>query len=207
MATKTLAADIDADGAEKNDGGTMDDDAIVGLYMERSEAAIEATQAKYGKLCYSVAYGVLDNNEDAEECVNDALLRLWDSIPPELPDNFPGFICRIARNLALDKVKLQSAGKRSHAEAILDELDACVPAPDDTAGDVADRLALKRAFERFLASEPPPHRMIFMRRYFYLDDTRDIAKALGITDGGVRVTLYRLRRRLKKYLDNEGIKF
>lgn len=185
----------------------MEDDKIISLFWQRREDAISAVQEKYGSLLYSVAYRIIGVREDAEECVNDTLLRLWDSIPPELPDNFPGFICRIARNLALDKVKLQSAGKRSHAEAILDELDACVPAPDDTASDVADRLALKRAFERFLASEPPPHRMIFMRRYFYLDDTRDIAKALGITDGGVRVTLYRLRRRLKKYLENEGIKF
>ena len=183
----------------------MEDEKIVSLYWQRRESAITETQSKYGSLCYSVAFRILQSKEDAEECVNDTLVRLWNSIPPELPDNFAGFLCRITRNLALDRLKSQTAEKRAHTSvAVMEELEHCFPASDG-ADSVIDKLALTRAFERFLASEPPAHRMIFMRRYFYMDSTRDIARMMKMTETGVRVSLFRIRMKLKKHLEDEGI--
>ena len=182
----------------------MDDDKIISLYWKREERAVEETQSKYGKLCYSVAYGVLHNSEDAEECVNDTYVRAWNSIPPEEPDNFAGYLCRIVRNLAIDRIKMYSAEKRQGQTAIMDELEGCFPACEDT-DRVIDKMSMTKAFERFLSSEPPAHRMIFMRRYFYLDSIGDIARAMKMTNGGVRASLHRIRKRLKKYLEEEGI--
>lgn len=182
----------------------MDDEKIISLFWKREERAVEETQAKYGDLCYRVAYGILGNREDSEECVNDTYVRAWNSIPPEEPDNFAGFLCRITRNLAIDRVKAYTAGKRHATMAIMDELEGCFPAREDVES-VVDRLALTRAFERFLASETPTHRMIFMRRYFYLESTGDIAHTLKMTEVGVRVALHRIRKRLKNYLEEEGI--
>ena len=186
----------------RGSGKPMDDDKIISLYWKREERAIEETQAKYGKLCYSTAYGILHSREDAEECVNDTYVRAWNSIPPDEPDNFAGYLCRIARNLAIDRIKAYAAEKRSGQVAIMDELEACLPAREDG---VVDRMAMTKAFERFLSSEPPVRRMIFMRRYFYLDSTGDIAKMLKMTEVSVRVALHRIRRKLKKYLEEEGI--
>ena len=182
----------------------MEDDKIVSLFWKREERAIEETQAKYGALCYSVAYGILRCREDAEECVNDAYVRVWRAIPPEHPENFAGFLCRIVRNLAIDRVKVYTAEKRSGAITVMDELEKCFPARAE-GDEIVDRLSITKAFERYLASEPPAHRMIFMRRYFYLDSTRDIARMMRMTEGGVRAVLHRMRKKLKKYLLEEGV--
>ena len=188
----------------RGSGKQMDDDKIISLYWKREERAIEETQTKYGKLCYSTAYGVVRNREDAEECVNDTYVRAWNSIPPDEPDNFAGYLCRIARNLAIDRIKAYTAEKRSGQVAIMDELEGCFPMPSEVER-IVDKISMTKAFERFLSSEPPSHRMIFMRRYFYLDSVSDIAKMLRMTDVSVRVTLHRIRKKLKKYLEEEGI--
>ena len=182
----------------------MDDEKIISLYWKRDERAVSETQAKYGRLCYSVAYKITGIREDSEECVNDTYVRLWNTIPPEEPDNFAGYTCRITRNLAIDRVKAYSADKRHGAVAIMDELEACFPSRDD-AEMAVDRMAITRAFERFLSSIPPAHRMIFMRRYFYLDQVGDIAHTLKMTEVGVRVALHRIRKKLKTYLEEEGV--
>lgn len=180
----------------------MDDEKIISLYWKRDERAVEETQNKYGGLLFSVAFGILQNREDSEECVNDTYVRLWQAIPPEEPDNFPGYVCCIVRNLAIDRVKLYAADKRRGLKVAADELAACLPEAGDA---VTDRMAMTKAFERFLASESPTNRMIFMRRYFYLDSTSDVARTMKMTDVSVRVSLYRIRRRLRRFLEEEGI--
>ena len=182
----------------------MDDDKIVRHYMSRQESAIAETATKYGALCYSVAYGILGSREDAEECVNDTYLRAWNSIPPEEPDHLGAFLSKIVRNLAVDRHRRNTAEKRSGTvSAAFDELAAVIP--DGNSELMTDRLALKTAMNRFITSLSPRNRMIFMRRYFYMDSTKDIARMLTTTDTSVRVTLSALRRKLRKFLSEEGI--
>ena len=181
----------------------MEDEMIISLYNKRSEQAIVETQNKYGKVCYGTAYGILRNNEDSEECVNDTYLRTWNSIPPESPSRLGAFVCRIARNLALDRHRAKNAEKRAPTvEASIDELAECIPARD---GSVEDKAAMADLLNRFLSSQSPQKRMIFMRRYFYMDTPAEIAKTMTMTEASVKMTLHRLRRKLKEYLESEGV--
>lgn len=179
----------------------MEDARIVELYLQRHENAVTETASKYGKMFYSVSFGVLRCHEDAEECVNDTYARLWDSIPPSEPDNLGAFGSRIARNTALNRLKASSAEKRAHSSVLYEELEECLPSRES---DITDKLALSQAISRFLASETPTKRMIFVRRYFYMDTTRDISKLLRMPEATVRMTLHRMRKRFRKYLEEEG---
>ena len=181
----------------------MDDRSIVDLFWKRREEAISETQAKYGGAFYSVTYGILRCREDAEECVNDTYVKLWNSIPPDQPDNLGAFGARVARNTALDRLKSYSREKRSHSEVVYDELSECIPS-GETADGIVDRMALARAISGFLSSETPERRVMFMRRYFYMDTSRDIAKMLHIPETTVRMTLHRMRKRFREYLKKEG---
>ena len=182
----------------------MDDISIVELYCQRRESAIRETQNKYGGAFFSVSYGVLRIKEDAEECVNDTYVKLWGAIPPDKPGNLGAYGCRVARNTAIDRLRGYTAEKRRHAEDIHAELEECVPGTDETA-EVVDRIALSRAISVFLSSERPERRIMFMRRYFYMETSRDIAKLLHIPDATVRATLKRMRKRLREFLEKEGI--
>ena len=179
----------------------MPDSKIVELFWQRREDAVAETQTKYGGMFYSISYGVLRCREDAEECVNDTYVKLWNSIPPDQPDDLGAFGCRIARNTALNRLKAASAEKRSHSEVIYDELSECIPSDDV---DIADKLALSQAISRFLSSIPPRKRIMFVRRYFYMDTTRDIAKLLHVPDATVRMTLSRMRKNFRQFLEKEG---
>lgn len=182
----------------------MDDSKIVALYKRHSEQAITETVEKYGKLCYGVAYSILGVHEDAEECVNDTYVRAWEAVPEDAPDNLGAYLCRITRNLAIDKYRKSRAERRSVQTTVaFEELADCIPSGSDDL--MADRLALITALNRFITSLPPRSRMIFMRRYFYMNSTKEIARMMTTTDVSVRVTLTKLRRKLKKYLCEEGI--
>ena len=182
----------------------MDDDRIVGLYWQRSETAITETDAKYGKLCHSVAYGVLKNNEDSEECVNDTYVRAWNSMPPDMPGHLGAYLTKITRRLSIDRFRHNSAAKRSALTvSIFDELSEALP---DTAGDsTVDRMVIRDTLNRFLVSLTPENRMIFMRRYWYCDTERSIAKEMHMTELGIKNRLLRMRKKLKDTLEKEGI--
>ena len=179
----------------------MEDEAIISLYNKRSEAAISETDKKYGKVCRGTAYGVLRSSEDAEECVNDTYLKLWGAIPPASPDNLGAYGTRIARNTAINRLKSESAEKRAHTDTVTSELLECIPSDDV---DLADKAALSMAISRFLSSETPQKRTIFVRRYFYMDTPHDIARLCRTTETAVRVTLHRLRKKFREYLEKEG---
>ena len=181
----------------------MEDMSIVDLYWKRREEAITETQVKYGGAFYSIIYGILRNHEDAEECVNDTYVKLWRSIPPDQPDNLGAFGARVARNTALDRLKSYTREKRAHSEVVYEELSECIPSQETVEG-VVDRIELSRAISGFLSSQPPERRVIFMRRYFYMDTSRDIAKLLHIPEAKVRMTLHRMRKKFKEYLEKEG---
>ncbi len=184
----------------------MDDSKIIELYMNRSEQAISETSKKYGKYCHYIAYSILQNDEDSEECVNDTYLRAWNSIPPNNPERLQTFLGKITRNLSLNKREKLSAEKRGGGQKllILDELAECIPADGDTAQAI-DNMVIRDAINRFLDGLPAETRKIFVRRYWYMSSVKEIADEYGLSQSKVNVTLFRTREKLKTELEKEGI--
>lgn len=184
----------------------MDDNKIVDLYWERSEAAISESQKKYGRYCHSIAYNILCSHEDAEECVNDTYIKAWNAMPPHRPERLSAFLGKITRNTALDRYVYAKAKKRSdgRTEVVLEEMAECVP-DAKTSRCLADELALKEAINGFLRSLPAQKRIIFLRRYWYISSIREIADDYGLKESNVKVTLLRTRKMFKVYLEKEGI--
>ncbi len=182
----------------------MDDKQIVDLFFQRNEEAIKQTEQKYSRYCNYIAANILESKEDCEECVNDAYLRLWNSIPPNRPDSLKSYIGTVTRNLALDRHDKNTATKRkSGTELVYDEIAECIP--DTTAKDPSEELAVKNALNKFLGSLKPQKRIVFMQRYWYLSSVKDIATSNGLTENNVKIMLMRLRAKLKKFLEKEGI--
>jgi len=184
----------------------MKDSELLALYTQRDETAITHTADIYGRYCYAVAHRILNNSDDAEECVNDTYLHAWNAIPPAAPTNLKAFLATITRHLAFDRYKARTADKRGGGDIplILDELSECLSAGDE--GDrVTDLLLLKDCLTRFLSGLPATKRWIFLRRYWYADPVKEIAKALHKSENEVSVTLSRLRSQLKALLKKEGV--
>ncbi len=175
----------------------MHDNDIITLYHERNERAIVATAAKYGGICHGVAMGILHNRQDAEECVNDTWIRTWDSIPPERPRVFKAFLCRITRNLSIDRYR-QNQRRAAHVnmELILDELAECLPDHEDT--------ALTNALNDFFVNLEPLERKLFLGRYWHATPVKTLAKMYDLTPNHVSVRLHRIRERLRSYLTERG---
>ena len=167
----------------------MDDTTIVQLYWDRDERAIPATSGKYGNYCNSIAWNILGNREDAEECVNDTYLCAWTSMPPHRPRVLSAFLGKLTRNLSLNRYKHHIAEKRGGGEApaVLDEI-----------------AELVRAIDTFLERLPADKRRIFVCRYWYFDPVSKIASRFGMTENHVSVTLNRLRLKLHNYLQERG---
>lgn len=179
----------------------MEDQKIVELYWERSEAAISETQKKYGRYCHYIAYHILYSDEDAEECVNDTYIKAWNAIPPHRPQLLSAFLGKITRNTALDRYTYAKAQKRSGETAlILNEMEQCIP-DVKTSGSLADEIALKDAINGFLRSLQPQTRMIFVRRYWYLSTIREIAADFELSVSNVKITLLRTRNKFREYLE------
>ena len=182
----------------------MEDKNIIDLYWAREESAIKHTAAKYGSYCYAVAWNILYNQQDTEECVNDTYLRVWNAIPPHRPNVLQTFLGKITRNLSLDRWRRNNSENRGcgSVAAVLDELEECVPGSQ---GDITDDLVIRDALNAFLASLSPVNRRIFMRRYWYLSSVREIAEDFGLGESKVKMILLRSRLMLKTKLEKEGI--
>ena len=184
----------------------MEDSQIVDLFWRRDQAAIDEAAKKYSRYCHSIAHRILDSDEDAEECVNDALNRAWNAIPPARPDCLSAFLGRIARNLSLNRYEKSRAGKRGGgtAEIALTELEECVPSGSDVEEEV-EGILLSESIDRFLGALPKRHRILFVRRYWYLRGIADISADMGISESSVKSVLFRLRDKLKTHLQREGL--
>ena len=183
----------------------MDDHQIVELYLARDESALARTAEKYGGALRALAENLLEDPQTAEECENDVYLAAWNSIPPHEPRDylFP-FLARIARHTALDRCRERDRLKRSAAVVELStELEQCLPAPDDAACRL-DALALGEAINGFLAGLSREKRVMFLRRYWFLDSVAEVARRCGCSEGRVKTTLFRLRAQLRDYLEQEG---
>ena len=178
----------------------MEDSEIIGLYWQRSEEAISATEAKYGGYCAAIATRILCDAEDAKECVNDTWLAAWNAIPPQKPERLSAYLGRLTRNLSLNRAKAASAEKRGggQRELALAELEECVPDP-------VEEQELTAALNRFLCGQSVPRRNIFIRRYWYLVPIRELAEEFGMSERAMTSLLFRMRGQLKRFLEQEGI--
>lgn len=182
----------------------MEDQLIIKLFFERSENAITELADKYGKLCKSLSLNILRNDQDAEECVNDTYLAVWNNIPPEKPTILSAYVCKITRNLSLKKYHMNTAQKRNkNYEMSLCELEECMEGLDT----VEDEILVKELSEKineFLGTLKTKDRIIFIQRFWFCDSVSGIAKKLGLSKNYVNVHLHRTKVKLKKYLEMEG---
>lgn len=182
----------------------MEDSKIIALFFARSEQAITELSNKYGQLCMRIADNILSNKQDAEECVNDAYLGAWNTIPPQKPNPLQAYICRIVRNIAITRYHANSAVKRnSHYDVALEELEYCLFSPQTPELSIQAK-ELSRLLDRFLSSLDTRSRVMFVRRYWYADSVSDIAEAFKMRSNSVSVQLSRLRSKLRKFLIQEG---
>ena len=183
----------------------MEDAQIVDLYWARDERAIAETDRKYGAFCHAVAHNVLAVREDAEECVNDAYQKAWESIPPQRPLLLRAWLGKVVRNLALNLWNRNHALKRGGgADVLLSELEDCIPSPEGVVRALEDE-ELGRVISDWLRTLPRDDRALFVRRYWNGEALGDLAAAWHITPAKLAQRMYRLRRGLKAALEQEGI--
>lgn len=183
----------------------MEDSKILDLYFARDQQAVAETDRKYGAYCFTLANSILNNEQDAEEAVNDTYLKTWNAIPPHRPTVFRLFLAKITRNLSFTRWRKRSADKRGGGEMalVLEELSGCIAAP----GSVEDNLngkELAKAIRSFLDTLPPREQDIFLRRYFFVEESDAIARRYGMKPATVLRTLSRTRTKLRNYLMQEG---
>lgn len=183
----------------------MDDKEIIDLYWARDEEAIRETSLKYGRLCAYIAGNILANKEDSEECVNDTYFAVWNAIPDKRPNKFLAFIGKITRNLALKKYEYVAAAKRSPSAVMsLDELGDCVSGRESVESEIENR-QIESAIDDFLWQQDEMKRNIFIRRYWYFESIESICKRTGFGQSKVKSMLFEMRRKLRSYLEGEGI--
>ena len=183
----------------------MEDEKIIELFFKRSEQGIRELDRKYGKAFRKLSNNIVNNEQDAEECVSDAYLGAWNAIPPAYPNPLFTYICKIVRNISLKIYYQKKAAKRNSAYTVaMEEIEACIAAPDTVEGEIEVR-ELACIMEGFLDTLNAQNRVIFMRRYWFYDSCRDIAGAVGLTEKNVSVRLTRLRKKMKSYLAERGV--
>ena len=183
----------------------MEDSKIIELFFDRSEEAITELSEKYGKVCKSVAENILNNQLDSEECVNDAFLAVWNTIPPQKPEHLLSYVCRIVRNLAIKKYHANTAQKRNSIyDVALDEIKECFPS-SALVEDEIESSDTAKAIDCFLESMDKQSRILFVRRYYYSDSIEDLAGLFRTSKHNISVRLSRIRKNLKKYLIKEGV--
>ncbi|MBE6789754.1 MAG: sigma-70 family RNA polymerase sigma factor [Ruminococcaceae bacterium] len=183
----------------------MDDNAIIELYFQRNESAVRETAVKYGGFIRYVAFGITGNNEDTEECENDTYLKIWNSVPPERPEYFKAYIGKIVRNCAIGIWRKNTASKRNGGlTVLLDELSECIPSKES----VEDEFLVRETAEiinAFLGTLSKEDRAVFILRYYYGDSIKNIAERAARSPSDISSKLFRIRNKLKKELEKEGV--
>ena len=183
----------------------MQDDRIIALLQRRDEQALAGIRSKYGGLCFRIARQMLDSAEDAEECVSEMLLAVWNSVPPNQPRNLEAYLVTLLRRAATDRLRAQHRVKRggTRLAQTLDELAEVIPANETVESEV-DLRALTASLRRFLDALPEQSARLFLERYYLSQSAKAIAEAHQMTVGAVDVQLCRIRKKLKKHLKQEG---
>ena len=182
----------------------MEDAKIIELFFLRNEQAVKETDTAYGRKLYGLSYNILNNREDAQECVSDTYMETWKSIPPKRPKYFYAFLASICRNVSFNRLDWRLAAKRNaEVVALTQEMEMCIP--DSRQEGERDRRELRKTLEAFLESLPKESRLIFLRRYLYVDTVAEIAARYGISESKVKTQLHRTRVKLYNHLAKEGI--
>ena len=178
----------------------IDDERIIDLFFERDQQGIRELDIKYGKICHSLSYNIVNSRQDAEECVNDAYSGAWNAIPPVRPNPLLSYIVKIVRNISLKIYWKKEAAKRSGSYKIaLEEIEGCI-ADKKTVEDEIDARELARIIEGFLDTLTLENRFIFLRRYWFADSYKDISELVGLSEKNISVRLTRVREKMKQYL-------
>ena len=182
----------------------MEDRAIIELYWKRDETAIRETDAAYGDRLQDLSRHILDSREDARECVNDTYLKTWETIPPQRPNFFFAFLSKMCRYISFGRLDWNNAAKRrADLVALTEELERCIP--DRRVQDRMEARDLGSVLSAFISTLPKDSRLIFLRRYWHLDTTEEIARKYGFSVSKVKTQLHRTRAKLHAYLEQEGI--
>ena len=183
----------------------MEDRHIVELYWQRNSEAIARSEEKYGAYCYAISHNILQNREDALECVNDTWLQAWNAMPPQRPTHLSAFLAKITRNLSFNRWNSRRADKRGGGELplVLEELAECIAAPSDVEKEY-DARELEQAISRFVRDLPVREANVFLRRCFFAEPLPDIARRYGLSENHVAVLLSRTRKKLRIFLAKEG---
>ncbi|MCM1190569.1 MAG: sigma-70 family RNA polymerase sigma factor [bacterium] len=182
----------------------MEDTEIISLLWQRRESALDEIIRRYGRLLKNFAGRILPTAQDAEECVNDALLDLWNTVPPKRPLSIASYASMLTRRRAIDRLRRLTAKKRGSGVYLvaLDELEDCIP---DRAASAEDTDVLREAINSFLAGLSPEDRLLFMGRYFALEPLKALAQTNGVTKNTVNIRLSRMRKKLKATLEERGV--
>ena len=181
----------------------MEDTDIIELFIRRNEMAIDMTAEKYGRLCISLSRRILENEQDAEECVSDAYLALWNTIPPQRPRSLCAYLCGITRNISIKRYhsSIYRQYNRQY-EISLDELSECLPGPDNVE-ELTEGKELTLCINQFLEGIKSFDRIIFVQRYWFCMNVNEISEMTGESTNYINVHLHRIRKRLKKHLVKE----
>ncbi len=184
----------------------MEDSAIIDLYWQRSDTAIQETERKYGRYCNAIAFNFVRNAQDAEECVNDTWFRAWNLMPDKRPGVLSAFLGGITRRLAISLYRAKTSKKRGGGETViaLEELNECIPSDTDLHREYESR-EFEKAIGSFAASLPETERKIFVSRYWYLASVADISARLHFSQAKTKSILFRTRGKLREYLREEGL--
>ncbi len=187
----------------KKEGDIVHDRDIVELFLKRDEKAIEETEQKYSRLCFGISKNILSDESDAEECVNDTYLALWNSIPPKEPKSLMAYAAKVARNLSLKRLEYNCAKKRCADPVPLHELEDIIA--DEAA--IADHTEedLGTIINGFLLTQKEDVRNVFLRRYWFFDSIESIAERYSFSESKVKSMLFHTRHKLKIYLKDKGI--
>ncbi len=178
----------------------LTDEALVELYFARSEEAVRATRERYGPYCRAIALGILGSEEDAEECLADVWLRAWNSLPPQRPACFKGWLAAVTRNQAITMCRARSRRPAQAEEAALELAQALTHGPEEAFA----AKQLGEAVSAFLRGERERDRGVFLRRYWYGDTVDEAARWAGWSVSRTKSALFRMRNRLRAYLEKEG---
>lgn len=183
----------------------MEDKQIIDLFFARNEDAIQHTAETYGNRLFILADNIVRNDQDAEESVSDTYMKAWNAIPPQKPNHFFAYLAKICRHIALGKLDWKNAAKRkAEVVSLTQEMELCIP--DNRRDAELEGKELGRIFSAFLRTLTPENRMVFVRRYWYVDTVADIAARYGISESAVMTRLSRTRDKLRVYLKKEGIR-
>ncbi|MBQ9814112.1 MAG: sigma-70 family RNA polymerase sigma factor [Lachnospiraceae bacterium] len=178
----------------------MDDEKIISLYLDRNETAITETDQKYGTYCRRIAKNILESPEDIEECINDVWMAVWNRIPPLVPTSLKAFIGKITRDISISKYRQQHAAKRSGICLLLEELEECIPS-DFNVEQQTEAKELERCINEWLLSQKKEERVLFIRRYYFGDSLKSLAKEYGCRENKMAQIMLRLRQSLKNEIE------